>query len=212
MTKTIKIMKKPLIYFAIAIVVALVVLAIEKPHYPRVGDTSEKYFIPGFDVAKVMRVEIEQLMDGATLKRDGKTWSVAEVVTPMKKQLVEKGGGEIPEKVFRPADGARVTSALGAFGGLTEGVIVSENPEKQTAFQVDVAGLHVRIFGDNDELIADCIIGKNGPDFMSSYIRRSDENKVYLVNRTLTGFFSTRAEDWVEKKEEAGQVKSQQPK
>jgi len=192
--------RRPIIYLAIAVVAALVILALENPFAPRVNDSADEYFIPDYDSADVMRLGVKQLINGAELKRDGDEWVVAERTTALKKQLLESEGRDVPPTVWEKADKLRVMSALGSFGGLLEGVLVSRNAGKQTLYNTGPAGLHVTGFDGDDKIIFDVIIGKNGPDFASSYIRRANEDNVYLVRRSLMGIFSPSAEDWEEKK------------
>ena len=190
---------RPFYYLSIAVAVAIVVILIESPRRGRIEDTSADYFVSDYDSAKVMRIEIEQLLDGARLKREGKRWLVAGLTTPLKEELLKKEGRKKPAIRWHLADGSRVNGALGVFGGLERGVLVSTNPKKRAFYQVDdQTGLKVRLQGEGKQNILDVIIGKNGPDFASSYIRRADENDVYLVPRTLTGRFSTTVGDWRE--------------
>lgn len=195
-------MKKPIIYLIIALVVAGVVFILENPSRPRVSDSTEGYFIPNFDSANVARIEVDQLIDGASIRRTGDGWEVAELITPIKKELLEKEGQPLPEESWQPADPQRVTGALGVFGGLDRGVLVSDNPEKQSLFQVDKTGLSVRAFAADGKPVFEVIIGKNGPDFASNYIRKTNENTVYLVHRPIVGVFSSRATGYLVKKSE----------
>lgn len=188
--------KRPLIFLGLAILLALVVVALERPERPRVDDGSEAYFIPDYDSADVDRVEVEQLLDGVELRRDGENWKVVERITPLQRELLGKEGKPFPETIPRRANHTRVTSALGSFGGLEAGVLVSDNPEKESLYQVDRGGVTVRGFDKAGKMIFDVVVGKSGPDFSSSYIRRADEAKVFLVRRPLVGAFSPRADDW----------------
>ena len=189
------------IYLGIALAVGIVVLIIESPRRGRIEDTSADYFVDDYDSAKVMRIEIQHLLGGAQLKRDGHRWLVAEFTSALKKDLLQKEGRKKSAIRWHLADRSRVNGALGVFGGLERGVIVSTNPGNRPLYQVDEkTGLRVKLFGKGDKNILDIIIGKNGPDFASSYIRRVDEDEVYLVHRTLTGRFSTEATDWRERK------------
>lgn len=193
--------KRPLIYLGIVIVLALAVLLIEGPESLRVNDSSENDFVPDFDSAKVERIEVEQLIDGASLKRDGENWLVAEIITPSKKNLLEKEGKELPPQKWHGADRSRVNSALGIFGGMEQGVMVSTNPEKQPLYHVNASsGLKVKLFDAKDNLIADVVIGKNGPDLASNYIRRASDDSVYLIPRAIMGIFTPRADDWRERR------------
>lgn len=205
-------MKRSLIYLGAVIVIAIFVIAIEDPFRPRVSDTRDNYFIPDYDSANIAKIEIDQLIEGAVLKRDGDGWQVAEIITPLKEQLLEKEGREEPVQEWRPADKLRITSALGSFGGLDEGVIVSMNPDNHSSYQVGPDGLHVRGLDKDDNPIFDVVIGKNGPDFMSSYIRDASDNKVYLVKKSLMGVFSPHPDDWIEKKKEEAPEEEAAPK
>lgn len=192
--------KRPFIYLGLAIIAALIVLILEDPFSPRVNDATESCFIPNYDSADVFRIEVEQLIDGAQLKRSDKDWMVADLTTPLKRQLYEKEGRDPPPPIWEKADNLRVRSALAAFGGMGEGILVSGNPGKQSAYQVGLTGVHVRTFDENGNSIFDIVIGKNGPDFASNYVRRGDDDNVYLVKKPLVGIFSPRPEDWEEKK------------
>ena len=196
--------RRPVLYLAIACATAIIVLFVENPDRPRVDDSSLEMFLPGFDSAIVERVEVSQLLDGAALARDGAGWKVAENVTPMKKELYEKEGKTPPVEQWQAADSDRVSNALGGFGGLTRGVIASTNPERRELFGVGATALSVKLFGRDGKTIADLAIGKSGPDFGSTYIRSSDDDKVFLVNRALVGLFSPVASDWVSAKTSAG--------
>jgi|GEM_PF-1149165 hypothetical protein len=191
---------RPFYYLSIAVAVAIAIILIEKPGMWRTEDDSADYFVPDYDSAKVMRIEIEQLLGGAKLKREGKRWLVSGLITPLKEDLLKKEGRKKPAVRWRLADGSRVNGALGVFGGLERGALVSTNPKKRALYQVDdQTGLRVRLQGEGKHNILDVIIGKNGPDFASSYIRRADQDEVYLVPRTLTGRFSPMVDDWRER-------------
>lgn len=188
---------RSLIYLIIATIVAMVVFVIEKPDESRVSDVTGKYFVDGYDSGTVDKVLVEQLLDGATLTRNGDGWEVSALVTPLRQQILdqEKGSAAPLARKFA-ADRSRVNGAIGVFSGLEEGVLVSDNPDKQNIYQVGPAGLHVKGLDSKGNAVFDVVIGKNGPDFISSYIRRGDRNEVYLVNRPLVGVFSPRYEDW----------------
>jgi len=190
----------PIILLVSAIAIAIAVLVIENPMRSRVEDAGGRTFSPGFDSNRVERIEIQQLLSGAELKRDGDRWLVSEMTTPLRDQLLVREGREgLARRWFR-ADRSRVVSALGSFGGLPEGVVVSTNREKQAVYQVEATGLRVRLIGRDGDVIEDVIIGRNGPDLASNYLRRPDADEVYLVSRPLIGAFSPQALNWRERK------------
>jgi Domain of unknown function (DUF4340) len=191
---------RPFIWLLIVLAVAGAIFVLARPDRPRVDTASEAMLIQDFASERVARVEIAQLLDGAVLAREPDGWLVAELPTAMRRELLVKEGRPLPPEEWRRADGTRVASALGSFGGLSEGVVVSENPEKRSLYQVDATGLAVRLIDADGKTVADLVIGKSGPDFGSSYVRRADENAVRLIDRLLVGVFSPVASDWLERK------------
>ena len=188
--------KRPLLYLAVALLVVIATFIVERPEDSRLSDVSSVYLVDDFDFAKVASFEVTQLMDGAQLKREGDGWLVSELASPARRELLAKNGEAAPEVKWVPADGTRVKSALGGFGGLEEGLFVSDNLDKQHMYQVDAAGVSVRGYDADGNKLFDVIVGKNGPDFMGTFVRRAGENRVWLVNRPLVGAFSPRAADW----------------
>jgi len=136
-------------------------------------------------------------------QRDG-VWIASEILTDAKKALLSDEQRSEPEISSSNADSEKIISYLGMFGGLEEGIEVSSNPDNHNTYMVGAAGLRVTALSSDGKKIFDVIIGSGGPDFGSTYIRRADEEKVYLVRRPLLGIFSPRAQDWLapESKEE----------
>lgn len=190
----------PIILLLVAIAIAIAVIIIEDPTRSRVDDVAGKTFSPGFDADEVQRIQITHLLSGAEIKRDGDRWLVSESVTPIKDELLTREGRESPRMRWFRADRARIVSTLGNFGGLPEGVVVSSNRDKQAIYGVDATGLRIKLIGKGGETIEDVIIGRNGPDLVSNYVRRPDADEVFLIGRPLAGVFSPSALDWRERK------------
>ncbi len=191
---------KPILYFSAALLLLAIVVLTQHTDTSRVGDETEHYFIEDYDSADVVRIEVEQLIDSIELRRTEKGWEVSERMTPMRRALINKGGESFPKEKWHRADPSRVANALGSFGGLSEGLVISDDPDRRKIYHVGQTGLAIRLYDEGDSVIADLVIGKNAPDFTSSYIRRSDENEVHRVRRPLMGAFSPSAEDWRERR------------
>jgi uncharacterized protein DUF4340 len=194
---------RPIIYLIIAIIAGLVIISLENPWQSRVEDSDgvQLVGVKNFDTKDVGRVEISQLLSGATLIRDDQRWSVRATTTPLMKSVLKKEGRPIPEQLVWSADGSRLRSELGVFSGLYRGTLVSSNPEKRRLYQVDdESGLHLKLFDKGGKAMLDIIIGKSGPDFTSTYVRNAGSDEVYLVPRPLTGRFSSKASDWRNRK------------
>jgi hypothetical protein len=72
--------------------------------------------------------------------------------------------------------------------------LISTAVDKHATFEVDSTGTVVRISGGS-KLLADFIVGKAGPDYMSTYVRPSGQNRVYLVPAYLPSMVN-RADTW----------------
>jgi hypothetical protein len=167
-----------LFLLTLAAVVFLVIA--ERPDRPRTDDVSGDLFLPDLAASHVARIEIAQLLDGATLERDGEGWRVTAV----------------PEPRMHPADARRAEAALRELGSLRTGVLVSENPEHRSRYQVDAAGLRVRLLRADGTALAELVVGRNGPAPGSTYLRREGEDRVFLVDRPLAWLLSPAASDW----------------
>jgi len=188
--------KRPLLYLAAAVIVVAVVYLVERPEEQRIDDSSYDYLVDDFDVERIDRFEVRQLLDGAAIKRGDKGWLVSDLATEAKKELLATEGRELPEEIWHPADSLRVEAALSRFGGLQEGLLVSDNAQNRSAYRVDASGVAVRAMDSSGKELFDLVIGKNGPDLVGTYVRRAGEDDVWLVGRPLVGVFSPRAADW----------------
>lgn len=171
--------KRPILYLIIVIILTGFIWAIERPDQLPINQASSQLLVPQFDASKITRIEYEHLLGGIQLEKTGEGWKVAE------KEQVQ----------WFPADEARIKQALGNFGSVEVGIKVSHALEHQMLYNVGITGQKVRLFAGSTK-IADVVVGKNGPDFMSNYVRREGEDQVYLIDRSLQGVFSADINDW----------------
>lgn len=80
----------------------------------------------------------------------------------------------------QPADTALVSGILGNLTGVTTDDLVSSNPESHASLEVDSTGVDVVLRSGGEE-VGHLIVGKPGPDGMSTYVRPSGQDKVYRV-------------------------------
>lgn len=73
--------------------------------------------------------------------------------------------------------------------------VVSTNKENHRVFEVDSTGVEVKAYAGG-KLTADFIVGKPGPDFMSSYVRPQGKNEVYRVPVYLPSIVDRGGETW----------------
>ena len=80
----------------------------------------------------------------------------------------------------QPADTQLVSGIIDNLNGLTSDDLVSTNAESHPALEVDSTGVDVVIHAGGDE-VGHIIVGKPGPDGMSTYVRLAGQDNVYRV-------------------------------
>lgn len=99
------------------------------------------------------------------------------------------------------ADTAAVTSLLEQIGAMKSATVASKNPKNFESFDVtDEKAVDVKIEDAGQKVTAHVLLGKNGPDIFSTYVRAKNAQAAYLV----PGIFKTMADrelkDWRDKK------------
>lgn len=129
-----------------------------------------------YDSAAVDRLEIILPSGPVALAREGDIWSLS---APLRAR----------------ADQRLVAAAIGQGASLTRKTLVSSNPAKQQLFQVDSSSALVRVFAKGAEVGA-FRIGKPGPTYTETYVRKEGSNDVYLTDGMLSMVFAKPARDW----------------
>lgn len=153
-------------------------------------------------------LEIVNFTQGVYLKKDGEDWTVKRVATELSESITEspKGlatidAGAAPEK----ADPVKVTELLTHLKTLKAFEPVATEKESVGKFQINPHSLHVILYDANEKELGRLYVGKMGPDFMSSFVKKGDSDAIYLVDENLGGFMNSPYEDWLlpEKKDGA---------
>jgi hypothetical protein len=98
------------------------------------------------------------------------------------------------------ADAARVRESLEAVAGLTKSELVSIVPDKHAVFEVDDrTGSSVVVRGGGTTL-ANLVVGKRGPDFVTAYVRAAGADEVYLSQPGLSSSLLRSVDDWRDRK------------
>ena len=78
--------------------------------------------------------------------------------------------------------------------------LVSIVPDKHSVFEVDdEQGTHV-VVEAKDDVLAECIIGRRGPDYLSAYFRIPGQDEVYLSQRGLASNLLREQDHWRDRK------------
>ena len=163
---------------AILVVLAGVTYFVMQRPGERSSSGSEKVLVE-FDSSAVDRIEVHSSSGAVTIERIGGEWMLT---APLR---------------FR-ADPAGVGSALGSARRILLSSLVSTNPQKQSLFQVDSSGTLVRLY-DRDAEKAAFRVGKMGPSYTETYVRREGSDEVYLATGMIGPTFARRPNDWRDK-------------
>jgi hypothetical protein len=98
------------------------------------------------------------------------------------------------------ADTAAVASLLKQIGNMKSATVVSRNQKNFETFDVsDGKAVGVKIEDAGQKVSAHVLLGKNGPDIFSSYVRAKDAATVYLVPGILKSMADREVKDWRDK-------------
>jgi hypothetical protein len=138
-------------------------------------------FVKEFKPENVYKIIVSKMKNKVILKKVKDTWQVA---------------------TYRDysANEDKINELLDRIQGFNMSDVVSSNPEKQSIFEVTEAqGTQVKLYNQKDKLIVHFYVGKNGPDYNSTYIRKENSNKVILVRPGIRYNVSTDNKAWIKK-------------
>ncbi|MGA1868623.1 MAG: DUF4340 domain-containing protein [bacterium] len=171
--------KKTIIFLFLLIIICIVAFMVRAP---KDNKNESNSLFPGFDPASAASIVIDNKSSIINLKKIEDTWVVV-------------------EEDNLPAGEDQINKALDTIVEINKDTIISRNPEKQSIYEVDPnSGLEVVVKDKNDSIIADLFIGKSGPDFMSTYVRKKDSHEV-ISHRGfhLKSEFDKTPQNWVDK-------------
>lgn len=193
---------RPYLYLLIVSLVAMVVFWLEGPGQEKSGDVLNRPLFDHFDFAAVARIEIEHLLNGVQLEKKGGAWQVAAMRSQLKKELDKQDQKDPPPEAWEQANAEKIDLTFSILRDVVLTSLAGTNSERHGTFEVNKAGMQVRFFDAQGAKLAHLYIGKAGPAFTESYVRREGEDEVYLANRYLRSTFSIEAADWRKKAEE----------
>jgi len=104
------------------------------------------------------------------------------------------------DSAFKRADSLSLENVLEAAATIRVGQVISQNPERQSDFQVDsLTGSLVRFYAGDDQLLASVMIGKMSPDRAHTYVRKPGSDMVYLAEGLLNYAFNRERIQWLDK-------------
>ncbi len=94
------------------------------------------------------------------------------------------------------ADEEAVRHLLDDLAGMRIVRLVTEKSERHTMLQVDDAGYRVQLFNDAGQSVLDMMVGKQGRDILSTYVRLRGKPEVVAVDRTLVWQVRRSPDSW----------------
>lgn len=175
-------MKKYSFYILIGVIIVLGVLiylfANPQKESRLAKKTNEALLFSNFQIETVTRLAANKV----SLQKGAETWQVLD--------------GE--ESYL--ADEALIANALETIKDLKQGTVASKTSEKHTQLGVDSEnGLQVIAWDISGQELVNFYIGNDGPAFQTQYVRKANEDQVYLVSQAIKPSFNKNITDWREK-------------
>ncbi|MCK4357995.1 MAG: DUF4340 domain-containing protein [Candidatus Cloacimonetes bacterium] len=173
-------MKKQTIWLVLILVILVLIYIFGKGFSPKL-EREKKSGFAKFDTLGITKININapETEKDVTLEKIDDKWF-------------------IKEPMFYLADMRIMEKFLETMNDMKFEGIISENPEKQSKFQVDSTGTQVQIFKE-DNLVLDFIVGKSDQNYSHTFLRESESDKVYSVAGNLSHIFNKKVDQWRDK-------------
>lgn len=167
---------KTTLTLAAILVVLAAIAAFSQYNRRQAFSGSGKPVFPSFSAEKTDGIDIDARQKPVKLRRQGAKWVVA-------------------TEGWHEADPKLPQQILDAMGKFTSSNLISTAADKRSEFSVDSSGVAVRLLQGSKPL-ASFVVGKAGPDFMSTYVRPEGENPVYLIPVYLRSVVDRGEQSW----------------
>lgn len=139
----------------------------------------------GLDIDKIDQIIIKQDNEETVLQKKADNWQRKEATQSAEKNKIE--------------------TLLQTVKDMEKQELASQNRDKRDVYQVTENATQV-ILKSGDQEAANFYIGKRGPDFLSTYVRKKDSDNVWLIKKALEPIFEPdtwQSETSLEKVEES---------
>ena len=182
-------MKRLIVLLVVLVVLAAIVFLVEKPRIEEERAVSEgkvtaAHIFPELKTDAITRIDIS---DGVILRKLSKKesdWFVA-----------EEGKEE------HKADKKKVEDLLDTLShDFKEDQLASSSKDKQKTFEVEPdSGTAVSLYSGGEKPEVMFYIGKQGPDFTSTFVRKDGDDRTWLIARRLSEVFGFDTNGWRDK-------------
>jgi len=205
---------KLLIWGSVLVIVILIFVVIEVLKDKKPSEKATKFF-PDASTESITAIRIKDQNGSVRIVRKGDLWVVAktadesetgvDLTNPMQENTDSTANDTSETKVEKikkdlPADSASVVTALEKIVAMKKDVLISENPEKQSIFEVDTAnGILVEIWKNDNESMGSFFVGKRAADWSSNYVRMLGSDLVYSTSGNIRSSFFSERDRWIDK-------------
>ena len=200
--------KLAILVAVLAVLIGIIVIS-NKLGNKKPSEAEQKFF-PSLTEQSIGSITINEGENRVKLRKKGDVWVVSKDGGTSPAQTAAAGSllgtgdsSSAPsptEAVEYPVDSASITAALEKVTSLKKTALISENPEKQSVFEVDSAkGISVVLSDGTGKTVGSFLIGKSGPDYNSNYIRVVGSNSVYMASGGIRYSFFTDLDRWRDK-------------
>lgn len=187
---------KALILFALVLCAA--VFYVERNSNNPDDHIAKPFF--SYNLDSIASFEVHHFIDAMRFTQREGNWYVQKIESKLSQSLREKEGKSVGT-VDKESARARNLEIVKALTYLTELKVREPVSTAKTApdvFQINTYSLQV-ILKDKDNNVLDTIyIGKQAPEPMSSYVRRNDEQNIYLADHDFRMLFFKTKEEWMQ--------------
>lgn len=211
-------MSKKVLYPVVILVILVGILIVNENLSKKTPSKEELLFFPDLKEQSISSILIEKKDGNIKLRKKGDVWVVSQpssvtgenesddaVASPLgtdetKGDSAEGAKSSTGGMREYPVDSASINAALEKVTSMKKNILVSENSEKQSVFEVDTAkGIMVTLSDNSGKKIGSFIIGKSGADYSSNYIRLMGSNSVYMVSGGVRSAMFTDLNRWRDK-------------
>jgi hypothetical protein len=167
--------KNTLILLAILIILIIVLFVWQNPWQKQESKIPTAAVLNN-NLTDLQKIEIKQTDKTTILTEQDNQWLVASADNAVANQNL-------------------VNNLIEALNNITKGTIVSANSDKLADFNLtENTAINLKLFNSQDQLITELLIGKSGPAYTQSYLKKIDSDNILLVDENLTSLLNQ--PDW----------------
>lgn len=193
-------MQKNLVILALVFGVLLAAFLVYNRNLNDLGvKPKSEFLLTALKQDEVTAFQINNFTEGYYFKKVDTGWSVKRVETPLVQKIRTEDSAALvpPTTPEQQADAMAVSRLLTHLFLLEVTEPIATGSGAVAKFQINEHSPHVVFFDAQGKTLARIFVGKQGPDFMSSFVRRGDENAIYLVEKNLHTLMLLPFEDWL---------------